>query len=152
MSTDEKIPGSSENISFVERFEKERTEWSQIIKDLSSRFREIENLIDLQVDLYSQRQVAVDYTQQLSTLQSRLKKTHLSEWQKIYNSLLINEDYRYSERERVRVTDEKTSVQKFKIDVLQIHVDYFKETVKTIDSMSFGIKHRIEIEDFKRGN
>jgi hypothetical protein len=57
-----------------------------------------------------------------------------------------------SEKERQRFAEEKTSNAKLKLDILQSHVDFFRETVKTIDNMIFGVKHRLEIEDFRRGN
>jgi hypothetical protein len=89
---------------------------------------------------------------QLMVLQSRLKKTWIAEYKKAYDALIMDQDYRYSEKERQRIAEEKTSNSKLKLDILQSHVDFFRETVKTIDNMIFGVKHRLEIEDFKRGN
>jgi len=36
-------------------------------------------------------------------------------------------------------------------EYLQNHLEYFRETVKTIDTMCFGIKHRISLEEYRRG-
>ena len=155
MSTSEnqsQNPASSKEIGYVERFEKERGDWTQLIKDIAAKFRVVENMVEVQVDLYSQRQIAVDYMQQLNVLQSKLKKAHLTEWKAAYEKSGTNEDYRYTEKERIRIADEKTGPTKIKIDILQIHVEFFRETIKTIDNMIFGVKHRLEIEDFKRGN
>jgi hypothetical protein len=109
-------------------------------------------MVEVQVDLYSQRQLAVDYIQQLMSLQTRLKKAWLTEWKKVYESLVTDQDYRYSEKERTKFADEKTGNGKLKIDIMQVHIDFFRETVRTIDNMIFGVKHRVDIEDFKRGN
>ena len=109
-------------------------------------------MIDVQVDLYSERQVATDYIHELTVLFSKLKKLYLAEWKKAYDALSLNEDLRYNEREKNKFADEKSAASKLKMEILQNHIDYFRETVKTIDSMTFGVKHRIEIEDFKRGN
>jgi len=155
MSASEKQTGtvsSEERVGYVERFASERTEWTTKIKDIAKRFKNVEDLVDVQVDLYSQRQVAVDYMQELTVLQSRLKKTHLTEWKKAYEKLTLNEDYRYNEKEKNRMADEMTSVSKLKIEILQNHIDFFRESVRTIDNMIFGVKHRLEIEDFRRGN
>jgi len=108
--------------------------------------------VDVQVDLYSERQRAAEYMHQLMVLQSKLKKAWVAEYQKVYNNLLLDQDYRYSEKEKQRIAEEKTSSAKLKLDILQTHVDFFRETTKTIDNMIFGVKHRLEIEDFKRGN
>ncbi len=143
---------SSDQISYVERFESERAEWTSEIRAISARFKNVEEMMDVQVDLYSKRQQGVEYMHQLMVLQSRLKKTWVSEYKKAYDALIMDQDYRYSEKERQRIAEEKTSASKLKLDILQTHVDFFRETIKTIDNMIFGVKHRLEIEDFKRGN
>jgi chromosome segregation ATPase len=149
ISETEQKEASSEN--YLERFERERKEWTSQIKDIAARFKKVEDLVEVQVDLYSQRQVAVDYMQQLNSLQARIKKGWLTEWKKIFDNL-SNVDIRYSEKERTKLADEKTGTTKLKIDIMQVHIEYFKETIKTLDNMIFGVKHRIEIEDFRRGN
>ncbi len=108
-------------------------------------------MAEVQVSLYSERQIAVEYVQKLNVLQSKMKKQWLTIWQKHYSSL-ENMDQRHTEKEKTRFADEKTSEMKMKMEILQTHVDFFRETVKTIDNMIFGVKQRLEIEDFKRGN
>ena len=134
---------SSDQISYVERFESERTEWTSEIRAISARFKNIDEMMDVQVDLYSKRQQGVEYMHQLMVLQSRLKKTWLAEYKKAYDALIMDQDYRYSEKERQRIAEEKTSNSKLKLDILQTHVDFFRETIKTIDNMIFGVKHRL---------
>lgn len=143
---------SSESVGYVERFEQERNDWTEDVRGISSRFKNIDDMVDVQVDLYSKRQLGVEYMHQLMVLQSRLKKTWIAEYKKAYDVLILDQDYRYSEKERQRIAEEKTSASKLKLDILQSHVDFFRETIKTIDNMIFGVKHRLEIEDFKRGN
>ena len=143
---------SSESVGYVERFEQERNDWTEDVRGISSRFKNIDDMVDVQVDLYSKRQLGVEYMHQLMVLQSRLKKTWIAEYKKAYDALILDQDYRYSEKERQRIAEEKTSASKLKLDILQSHVDFFRETIKTIDNMIFGLKHRLEIEDFKRGN
>jgi hypothetical protein len=143
---------SSEKVGYQERFDQERTDWTKLIREISARFKNVEEMVDVQVDLYSQRQVAVDYMHQLITLQAKLKKSHLTDWKKAYDALSMNEDFRYNDREKAKFADEKTSLLKLKIDILQTHIDFFRETIKTLDNMIFGVKHRIDIEDFRRGN
>lgn len=151
MENENQTNSSSEKKNFIEQFEYERQDWTSIIRGIASRFKIVENMVEVQVDLYSERQRAVDYMQQLTILQSRLKKKYESEWKKAYDDLALNTDFRYNERERAKFASEKTSESKLKIDILQTHIEFFRETIKTIDNMIFGVKHRIEIEDFKRG-
>lgn len=142
---------SSEKKGFIEQFENERQEWTSNIRGIAARFKHIDNMVDVQVDLYSTRQQAVDYMQQLSVLQSRLKKNYETEWKKAYDDLALNQDLRYNERERAKFANERTSNSKLKIDILQIHIDFFRETIKSLDNMIFGVKHRLDIEAYKAG-
>jgi hypothetical protein len=109
-------------------------------------------MFEVQIELYSKRQIAVEYIHKLATLQSRMKKNHAVEWRKAYDSLMLDHDYRYTEREKNKAADDKTAGSKLRIEILQTHIDFFRDTVKTIDNMIFGVKHRLEIEDFRRGN
>lgn len=154
MSNSENLPkeDSSNQIGYVERFEKERSDWTEKVRTIASKFRSIDNMVEVQVELYSERQVATDYIHELTVLFSKLKKLYLSEWKKAYDALSMNEDLRYNEREKNKFADEKAAGSKLKMEILQNHIDYFRETVKTIDNMIFGVKHRLDIEDFKRGN
>jgi hypothetical protein len=36
-------------------------------------------------------------------------------------------------------------------DFIQTHLEFFRETIRTIDSMCYGIKHRLSLEEYKRG-
>jgi hypothetical protein len=36
-------------------------------------------------------------------------------------------------------------------ELLQNHLDYFRETVRTIDTLCYGIKHRMALEEYRRG-
>lgn len=143
---------SEAKMSYIEKFSLEKNEWTVKITGIASRFKNVEDLVDVQVDLYSERQRATDYIAQLYVTLAKLKKLHLSEWNKVFNALTNNQDYRYTEKEKQKIADDKVSEIRIKLDMIQNHIDYFNGTVKTIDSMIFGVKHRIEIEDFKRGN
>jgi hypothetical protein len=143
---------SEQQVGYVERFEQERNDWTEKVRGIAYRFKNVEDLVDVQVDLYSERQRAAEYMHQLMVLQSKLKKSWVTEYQKAYDNLIMDQDYRYSENEKKRIAEERSSGSKLKLDILQTHVDFFRETTKTIDNMIFGVKHRLEIEDFKRGN
>lgn len=140
-----------EKRDIIKQFESERLEWTYRIKNIASRFKIVENLVEVQVDLYSSRQEAVDYIQNLTIILSKLQKKYDTEWKVAYDELSLNQDFRYNDREKARFASEKISNLKINIEILQSHIEYFKETVKTIDNMIFGVKHRIDIEDFKRG-
>jgi hypothetical protein len=143
---------SEKPVGYVERFEQERAEWTEKVRGIAYRFKNIDDMIDVQVDLYSERQRSAEYMHELQVLQSKLKKAWIAEYKKAYDATIMDQDYRYSEKERQRIAEDKSAGSKLKLDILQVHVDFFRETTKTIDNMIFGVKHRLEIEDFRRGN
>lgn len=148
--SDQPKEASSEKKSIVQQFEEERAQWKHDIESISKRFRKIEDMVEVQVDLYSSRQVATEYVYQLITTQSKLKKMHGAEWKKWYDHYTLNEDHRPSEKEKAKLIDDKISNIKLNLDVIQSHIEYMRETVRTIDQMIFGIKSRNEIEAFRR--
>lgn len=133
------------------RFVQERDEWTKTIKNISLRFKRVEDLAEVQIDLYSTRQDIVEYMYRLGAIQSKVKKKWMSEYKKAYDDLSLNQDLRYTDKEKAKFAEEKTGELKTHLDIFQNHIDFFKESIKTIDNMVFGVKHRIEIEDFKRG-
>jgi hypothetical protein len=149
---EEETPFSEEKKKdFTESFGDERTSWSNEVRDISRRFRDVDNLAEVQVDLYSKRQEAVEYLYKLMGIFTKLKKIHTVEYKKAYDEAGRNEDIRFSEKEKTRAAETVTVNIKFKMDSVTNHIDFFRETIKTIDNMIFGVKHRIEVENFKSG-
>ena len=143
---------TSSKKGILQQFEEERLKWKEDIEDIAGRFKKIEDMVEVQVDLYSQRQVATEYVYQLVTTYSKFKKVYNAEWQKWYEHFTNNVDTRPSEKEKAKLIDDKTGDSKLRLEVIQTHIDYMRETVKTIDNMIFGVKHRLDIENFRRGN
>lgn len=142
---------ASSDKTFTEKFTEERAEWTKTIGEISNRFRVVENLAEVQIDLYSKRQIAIEYQYKLIGIHSKLKKLLIIEWKKAYENAGHNEDIRYSEKEKTKFAEAATVELKFKSESLSNQIDFFRDTVKTIDNMIFGVKHRIEIENFKAG-
>jgi len=141
---------SSSEKSFADVFADERIEWMEKLKDTSARFRKIEDMAEVQVILYSDRQIALEYMFKLMSIHTKLKKVMLEAWKKAYDNL-ENADIRYNDKERMKMADNAISAVKYKTDTVSNHIEYFRETIKTIDNMIFGVKHRIDIENYKAG-
>lgn len=144
-------PGSSEKKTFADKFTEERETWRVTVKEIATRFRSVENLAEVQVDLYSRRQEAVEYQFKLIGIVNKLKKSYVVEYKEAFDKAGKNEDLRYSEKEKTKAAESATAETKYKMDSVSSQIDYFRETIKTLDNMIFGVKHRIEIENFKIG-
>jgi hypothetical protein len=150
-NTNPQTSSSEINEQLIARFKTERNEWTDRIKDMSERLRDIYKIADLQVDIYSYRQIAVEYCHTLMV--------HLSKVNQIFRAKKIEKWEHYTRNYDLRMDKEPKELHIYvdiadineRKELLQNHLDYMKETVKTIDTISFGIKHRIQLEEYRRG-
>ena len=61
-----------EKKDFDKEFQSEREEWTEKIRELSIRMKNIRELSDVQVDLYYNRQVLLEYSSKLGQVMSKL--------------------------------------------------------------------------------
>ena len=146
-------PLSSNNINeqLITRFKKEREEWTERIKNMSERLKDIYEIAELQVDLYSYRQIAVEYCHTLMV--------HLSKVNHVFRARKIERWEHYTRNYDLRMDKDPKELHIYvdiadvneRKELLQNHLDFMRESTKTIDSMTFGIKYRIQLEEYKRG-
>jgi hypothetical protein len=106
---------------------------------------------ELQTDVYSYRQIAVDYSHTLMT--------HLSKVNQIFRAKKIERWEHYTRNYDLRMDKDPKELHILvdiaevneRKELLQNHLEYFRETVRTIDTLTYGIKHRIQLEEYKRG-
>ena len=149
MEHPEKEKASSED--FSERFQGERTTWSNQVTSIGARFREVENLAEVQVDLYSKRQQALEYQYKLIHIHTKLKHVFAAQYKRALEEAGRMDDVRYSDKERAKIAEAAVNGIRLKMETVANHIEFFRETIKTIDNMIFGVKHRIDIENFKAG-
>lgn len=141
---------SSEKEDITKRFEREQREWNTKIDEMSSRMRDISVLSDVLVDALSQRQIALEKTHilmsVLSGINAQLRKKRKERFlyysqsydlvlQKDQKNLFIDVDL-----EKLVRTQE----------LFSNHLSYMRSTVDTIDKMLYGVKWRIQLEEYKR--
>lgn len=131
-----------------ERFIEERNTWREIVADMAKRIKRVSELAELQIDLYTKRQEAIEYYYNINLAVLKLEKKYTKLRGKMINDL-NNSDVRYGKTDMSGMIDGALSEHKYHIELVKSQSSYFYETVKTIDSMIFGIKHRIEIENFR---
>lgn len=148
--TNETADQVSSNDKIIKKFSSERKYWTELITSMSQRLKNIYELADLQVDLYSQRQIAVDYTHELLTFISKLNSIYRSKKNDRWDYYTRNYDLRLDkEPKETKIAVDLSEIVERR-EHLQTHLDFMRETIRTIDTMCFGIKHRIQLEDYKR--
>jgi len=106
---------------------------------------------DLQTDLYSNRQIVVDYTHTLMNHLTRINRVFREKKIERWEHYTRNYDLRMDkDPKELHIYVDIADVVERK-DLLQTHLEFFRETIKTIDTMCYGIKHRLSLEEYKRG-
>lgn len=130
----------------LERFKNERSEYLNKIKYYSERLSNISDLIELQVEIHSQREIILEYYYSLKTHTSK----ELNKYNKLYKQrfeyYINNSDVRMDKKEIEKLISADLSDKILLIEYLENHLDFLKESIKTIDSIIYSIKNRIEIE------
>ena len=142
----------TEKQTLEKRFEGERFQWGGKVKGMSSKIKSLQDLSDLQVEVYSERQRALEYYHYIISLLIKVNKVYNKQYSEKYKF------YKYQSQERIpnenlikiRINSELEDL-KEKREILDNHAKFMDGTVKTIDNIIFGIKTRVEVEQIGRG-
>lgn len=141
---------ASSNDTLATRFRKEREDWITKIQEFSDNLRNVSQIGELMVEVYSQRQIAVEYSHTLMSHLIKINKIYREKKHEKYIYYTQNYDVRLDKDAREgHIGYDLTEIIEKK-DIVQNHLDYFRETIKTIDNIIFGIKHRISLEEYRR--
>lgn len=123
-------------------------QWSTLINELNAKMKKFADLIDLQNNIYSKRQDATDYYFGLLSKLSNLTRDYKAKYSQKYNYYKTQSQIRYSSESSINAQiDADLRDEKYQIDLLEQHAKYMAETIKTIDSLIYGITSRIRIEE-----
>lgn len=136
----------------VKKFEDEREKWSNIIGEFAGKFREVYKLPELQVELYSNRQILVEYMYSLISISGKMEKELRKEKRISYDKYTNKFDYKATTQERELLIDGDNADLLEKTHHIKSHIDFIRETIKGIDNMIYGINHRIKLEEYKHVN
>ena len=149
--TQEPIQPSSSNVPLYSRFRKEREDWAEKVTDMSDRLKDIHHLSDLMTEIYSSRQIAVEYSHTLMSHLSKVNRIYRERRVERYDHYTRNYDIRLDKDPKNDLINTDLGDIVERRELLQNHLDYFRETVRTIDTLCFGIKHRMALEEYRRG-
>lgn len=143
---------NSEKADFNKLFETERFKWKEKIQILALEMKDIKTLAKAQVDLFSQRQVLLEYSYKLASIVSKLNSKYRIEKSKKLKDYSEKSDIRYGANEKNVLIEGDISEITEKIELVEGHRKYIDQTVQTIDHMLYGIRQRIALEDYLRGS
>lgn len=142
---DSKIKQSNEELE--QRLIKDRIDWKNKIIELVAQVKIMRSLSDCQVNMLSYRQMLLD---KMGELKNTIYKRNAA-WERYYKveyrEYSISYDIKLTGGEKHQFIRADLSALKNQIEMLQGHVEYYQECIRTLDNMAFAIRNRIRLED-----
>ena len=142
---------SNKNDSIHKKFAGERDDWTTRITGLTERLKSIFDVAELLTDLYSQRQIAGDYIHELVALSSKLNRIYRERKRERFLHYTQNYDLRLDKDPKMLFIEVDLADIVERREILQNHLDFMRETLRSIDTICYGVKHRIALEEYRRG-
>jgi len=139
-------------VDFQKKFEEESAEWSEKIRVLSIRMKNIKEIAEVQVDLYSNRQVLLEYVTKLGQVLSKLNAKYRKDRAERLKHWSENSQIKYGANEKTPLIEGDLAELKERIDLVDGYISFLNETIKTVDFMLYGVKDRIKLQEFLTGN
>jgi len=143
---------SDEKVDFRKIFEQERGEWREKIQVISLQLKDIRTVANAQVDLFSQRQILLEYSYKLASIIAKLNSKYRIERNRKTKDYSENSSFRYGANEIKNLVEGDLSEIVEKLELVESHRKFIDQTVQTVDHMLYGIKSRISLEDYLRGS
>lgn len=150
-NTETQKNSSEVKLNINKKFQTDREQWTKTIEKYSKKLMNIKDIPELQVELYSSRQVVVDEMGKLQNLYTK-KITELKKKRfEIFDEASNKKNVRLISQEKNIIMEGKMADSSLLTNVIEIQIEFYRETLKTIDSVIYGIKNRIELEQYRVG-
>ena len=138
---------ASDNQQLSQRLEEDRALWADRIKGIVRDTKQMNKLADVQVSMLSFRQMLIDKTVEFKNILYRRK----SSWDKYfkikYREYSINYDVKLNSSEKASFIKAELSALKTQINIIETHIEYYGECIRTLDNMAFAIRNRIKLNE-----
>lgn len=139
-------------------FTQRREYWMNWVTEMTKCLKYMDKLTDLQVEVFSRRQEALENYHTLSNILAKRSKLYKEKSATMYNNLRPlkvapgSTTFMYgTERAITDQIEAQLSTDKYIIDLTESQMNYMSETIKTIDGIIYNINSRIKIEEIKIG-
>jgi len=140
-----------EEDSLATKFANERLEWLRKIKEMAEHFKNVFKMSELQIMVYTERQIALEYYHHLLSYLIGINKS--------YNKVYAEKYDFYSYKSQKRFPNETSKNNQIlhemaelleKKQLIENQSKYMDNTIKSIDQIIFGIKLKIDGEILSR--
>ena len=123
------------------------------IEDYSKNFRDLKKLIDLQILIFADREIILEKKSRLVMSKIKIDKNIREKKKKAFVNAKTNSDILLKSYNDINIyIDAELTGEMEKLELIEMQINFLIETIKTIDSVIFGIKNRIELERILNGD
>lgn len=142
------INQQSERVETLEEYiERHQTYWKNIVEGLSKKLSKLPDLIELESSVIVERQYCLEYYYNLLNKISKISKEYKVNYAKQFNYYKTGSNIRYGSDNSINAQiAADLSDYTYKIELLNGLAKYMQETLRNLDTVSYSIKNRIEIE------
>ena len=142
---DTQIKQSNEELEL--RLTGDRVEWKNKISELILKIKNMNELSVCQVSMLSYRQILLDKVTDFKTMIYKRNATWERYYRAQYREYTLNYDVKLTSGEKHQFIKADLGSLRTQIDMLQSHVEYYQECIKTLDNLAFAIRNRIRLDD-----
>jgi hypothetical protein len=135
------------NTELAKRLVLDRSDWKSKVTDLVELLKEMVTLAECQVLMLSYRQILLDKITDFKTTKHKRQAAYDRYYKLKYREYSINYDIKLSSGEKVAFIKADLSHLRNQMEMLQSHMDYYQECIKTLDNLAFAIRNRINLND-----
>ena len=128
------------------KFKAKREEVSAEILQSIEKMASFKGLKEVQVTMLSLRQRLLEDSHTLLEHLSVIRKKYKTEKSSQMENISENLQHRYQYNEKTVIIEGKTAATKEMMDLIENQINFFTESIKTVDNVLFGLKTRVEIE------
>jgi hypothetical protein len=128
------------------KLEKDRKYWLNIIDKLIKDLNNVSRLSTAQVSMLSYRQILNDKTVEMQYMIYKKESQYDSMYKAKFLDYLSSQ-LKINSGERDRMVKNDLSSVKRNINILETHINFYKECIKTLDNMAFAIRNKIKLEE-----
>lgn len=140
---DEKIKAT--NVELEKRFKDERKQWLDDITKLVKSTGDTSKLNEAQVYQLSYRQMCVEKICEYRILLEKRQEMFDKQCASRFREYTLNYDVKLSSSEKQLFIQADCSELKLQIKMLTFQINFFEESIKTLDNLGFAIRNKIEI-------
>jgi len=135
------------NAELEKRLVSDRNDWQDKIKTLIQKIKSVSELADCQVHMLSYRQILLDKIAEFKTIVYKRNASLDKYYRSQYREYTLNYDIKLTSGEKNTFIKAELSALRTQINILESHINYYQECIKTLDNMAFAIRNRIRLND-----